>query len=331
MPAGTAVCQCAELPFAEAPPTLWFVLDRSSSMAADDKWGLLRNVVLDVVTRLGPRIEVAVAPFPRADDGDDECTTGRIALTPRLGDRPAGRQGPTYDLVHSVLFSHEPTGGTPLTATLDAVAKAIAARTDGGKNVVVLTTDGAPNCHAGIACEAAGCVPNIESFPHCPTGGPPSCCDGTNGSPLNCLDDTGATASVRALKALGVDTYVLGVPGSEPYRELLGTLATEGGTAKSGGTRYYAATTSDTHAFSDELSSIAAKILATCSIQLTSAPADAGTVNVLIDGTPIASGDAGWSLAGDTVTLHGSACSTVLSGQALDVRVVVGCPTVQVN
>ncbi len=331
LPAGKAVCQCAELPFAEAPPTLWFVLDRSGSMARDDKWGLLRSVVLDVVARLGPRIQVAVAPFPRADEGDGQCTTGRIALTPRLGDRPAGSHGDTWNLVRRVLDSHPPTGGTPLTATLGVVADAIASRKDSGKHVVVLSTDGAPNCNAGIACAAAACVPNIESFEQCPSGGPPNCCDASHGGPLNCLDDSGAGEAVRRLGALGVDTYVLGVPGSEPYAELLGALATLGGTAKTGTTRYYAATSSDARAFSDQLSSIAAKILATCSIQLTRAPADLGLVNVLVDGVPLAPGEAGWSLAGDVVSLHGAACATVLAGEALDVRVVVGCPTVEVN
>lgn len=328
LPAGSAVCDCAELPFAEPPPTLWFVLDRSASMGADDKWGLLRNVVLDVVARLGPRIQVAVSPFPRADAGDDECTTGRIALTPRMGDRPAGSHGATWDLVRSVLYSHEPTGGTPLSATLGTVAAAVAKNP--GKNFVVLTTDGAPNCHAGLTCDAASCVPNIEGYSQCPVSGTPNCCDAAHGSPLNCLDDAAATAAVRDLSALGADTYVLGVPGSEPYRELLSALATAGHTATPG-TGYYAATTSDTRAFADELSRIAAKILATCTIPLQSAPADAGIVNVLIDGVPVAPGDAGWSLEGNVVTLHGSACTSVLSGQALDVRVVVGCPTVEVR
>jgi hypothetical protein len=330
LPAGTAVCDCAELPFAEPPPTLWFVLDRSTSMAQGDKWGLLRSVVLDVVARLGPRIQVAVSPFPRADDGDGECTTGRIALTPRVGDRPAGSHGDTWNLVHSVLFSHEPTGGTPLSATLEVVATAI--QKNSGKNVVVLTTDGAPNCDADIpACDASACVPNIENIDQCPIAGDPNCCDPATGSPLNCLDDAAAQKAVLEIAALGADTYVLGIPGSEPYRDLLAALATAGGTAKTSGTRYYAATTTDTKAFADELSSIAAKILATCTIQLSSAPADAGMVNVLIDGVPIQPGDAGWSLAADVVTLHGAACTQVLSGEALDVRVVVGCPTVQVN
>lgn len=328
LPPGAAVCDCAELPFAEPPPTLWFVLDRSASMAADDKWGLLRSVVLDVVERLGPRIQVAVSPFPRADSGDDECSTGRIALTPRGGDRPAGSRGATWNLVRSVLYSHEPTGGTPLSATLATVAAAVAKNP--GKNFVVLTTDGAPNCHAGLTCEASACVPNIEGFPQCPPAGNPNCCDPAVGSPLNCLDDTAAVAAVRELAALGADTYVLGVPGSEPYRDLLVAMATAGNTATAGA-GYYAVTTSAARAFGDELSRIAATILATCTIRLLEPPADAALVNVLVDGAPIAPGAAGWTLEGNTVTLHGSACSTVLSGQALDVRVVVGCPTVEVR
>ena len=37
---------------------------------------------------------------------------------------------------------------------------------------------------------------------------------------------------------------------------------------------------------------------------------------------------AGWSIAGTTITLVGSTCARVQSGEALDVRIIVGCPTI---
>jgi len=330
LPPGSAVCQCAELPFAEAP-TLWFVLDRSASMAADGKWEQLRSVVLDVVLRLGPRIRVATSLYPRAGQRD-ECAPGRIALEPTDGDRPAGTRGPTWRALQQVLAASDPAGGTPLSATLGVVSAAIAAQPAGGRHVVVLTTDGAPNCNAEQECDSDRCLVNIEGGESCPPGGLPNCCSPEIGTPLNCLDDTAATSAVRALAARGVSTYVLGAPGSEPYEDLLDSLATVGQTARTTSPRYYAVTTSDTAAFAGALSSIAATILATCTIGLESAPADAALVNVLVDGAPVAaSADAGWTLEGDAVTLHGPPCERVLSGQALDVRVVVGCPTITVN
>lgn len=330
LPASTAVCECAELPFADVP-TLWFVLDRSASMAADGKWQQLRSVVLDVVLRLGPRIRVATSLYPRAGQSD-QCARGRIALEPRDGDRPAGSRGATWHALQQVLAASDPEGGTPLSATLEVVGEAIASRNDDGRHVVVLTTDGAPNCNEAAGCDASRCVPNIEGVEGCPVGGPPNCCDPEIGTALNCLDDAAAHRAVQALAQRGVSTYVLGAPGSEPYQELLEALASAGGTARTTRPGYYAVTTSDTAAFAQALSSIAATILATCSIALERAPADPAMVNVVIDGAAIGPGaQTGWTLDGATVTLHGSACDRVLSGQALDVRVVVGCPTVTVN
>jgi hypothetical protein len=37
----------------------------------------------------------------------------------------------------------------------------------------------------------------------------------------------------------------------------------------------------------------------------------------------------GWKIDGGTVTLLGTACDRVLSGDVLDVRIITGCPTVE--
>ena len=223
------------------------------------------------------------------------------------------------------LYSNEPGGGTPMAATLGVVQKAIAARHDAGRSYVVLTTDGAPNCDGGITCAAATCVPNIEATAGCPAGGPPNCCDEAEIGPLDCLDDAAAEGAVRALAAQGTSTYILGAPGSEPYRELLSRMAAAGGSE-----HYFPVAGSGREAFTEALSRLAAKILASCTIVLEKAPTDATLVNVLLDGAPLAAGP-DWSLATDLVTLHGDACASVLAGTALDVRVVVGCPTVEVH
>ena len=41
-----------------------------------------------------------------------------------------------------------------------------------------------------------------------------------------------------------------------------------------------------------------------------------------------ADGGTAWTLDGATVTVLGSACDAILKGNVIDVRVVVGCPTV---
>ena len=37
----------------------------------------------------------------------------------------------------------------------------------------------------------------------------------------------------------------------------------------------------------------------------------------------------GWKIEGPTVTLLGDACTKVLAGDILDVRIITGCPTVE--
>lgn len=324
LPVGTAVCECAELPFADLP-TVWLVLDRSASMAVDGKWDLLKTVVLDVVQRLGPRIRIATSLYPRAASSD-QCAPGRIAIEPRDGDRPAGSRGATWSALRQVLAATDPQGGTPLAATLAVVDEAV--QRSEGRQIVVLTTDGAPNCAEDAACEVEKCLVNIESSaPGCEPRGPTNCCDPKVGTPLNCFDDEGALRAVRSLASHDVDTYVLGAPGSEPYRDLLDSLAAAGATE-----RYYAVTSSDVSAFQQAMSSIAAKILATCTIPLGQKPGDPSQVNVLVDGTAVpASAESGFTLDGTVVTVHGGPCEKILAGEALDVRVVVGCPTLTVN
>jgi hypothetical protein len=87
----------------------------------------------------------------------------------------------------------------------------------------------------------------------------------------------------------------------------------------------------DQSAFASALGAVAAKIVGSCTLQLDADP-DAGAVNVFFDGTPVpqtaADGSPAWALSGTTVTVLGAACDSITSGQVLDVRVVVGCPTV---
>ena len=131
------------------------------------------------------------------------------------------------------------------------------------------------------------------------------------------------------LHAAGIDTYVVGVPGSGPYAAVLDALAKAGNTARPAEPFYFRVDTADEAALLAALSQIAAKIIATCTLPLGGVPADPNLVNVYIDEQPVAK-DAtnGWTLDGATVTLVGTTCAGVLSGSALDVRVIEGCPTV---
>ena len=78
------------------------------------------------------------------------------------------------------------------------------------------------------------------------------------------------------------------------------------------------------------LKKIAARITGTCSFYLKETPADPAEVNVYLDDAPIAYEPVnGWTIDDKTVTLVGSACDRVKNGDALDVRIIAGCPRIE--
>jgi hypothetical protein len=319
------VCACTELSFLTDVPNLYFVLDRSGSMATDGKWTTVRIDVANVMTSLGPRANFGLAMFPEPST-TEACAVGKQEMSVRPGDAPAGTQGPTTKTLLAIT-SGAPSGGTPTAATLSALLPTLKGLT--GRTFVILATDGGPNCDANAACAADQCIDNIEGYVGCPPGGPPNCCDPNVDGPLSCLDAQPTIDAVSAIAAAGIPTYVIGVPGSAPYAALLDQLATAGGTARASEPLYFRVDSSDEAAFQAALSQIAAKITATCTLALSQPPPDPTHVNVYFDDQPIpADPTNGWTLSGSTITLVGAACDEVMNGTVLNVRVVAGCPTV---
>jgi hypothetical protein len=321
------VCACADQPLLGDPPTLYFVLDRSLSMADDDKWTTIVDVLGKLVIDLGPRAIVGAAVFPDPT-ANDECAPGIQIAAPRRGDAPAGTAGPTAISLLTKLAAVPPDGGTPTAATLQSLLADTLPKI-AGKTYVILATDGGPNCNAAANCGPALCEDNIEDVPGCPAAGPTNCCIAANeGSPLSCLDAQPTADAVAAIAASGIPVYVVGVPGSAPYASLLDTLAQNGGTARSSEPLYYDVSATDQTAFTDALFAIAAKITATCTLTLDNAPPDPMNVNVFLGEQVLAqTGPDGWTLDGQTVTILGQSCQDILQGKIVDVRVVAGCPT----
>jgi hypothetical protein len=314
-----AYCDCVDTPLFTEPPNMYFVLDHSGSMADDNKWDTVRVTVGRVLREIGPRANFGAAMFPNPAAGDT-CAAGTEIMPIRAGDPPSGADGPTTQFLLSVTRP-PPNGGTPTAGTLDALLPQI--KSYKGKTFVILATDGGPNCNGLAACDAFGCMPNIENAPGCPAGGPPNCCEMT---PRSCLD---ATPSIRAVKAYadaGIPVYVIGIPGSAPYAKLLDDLATAGGTAQATSPKYFAVSTASSNDLLATLKKVAAKIVATCDFKLTAPPQDPGLVNVYFDEQAVPQ-DGNWTITNDTVTLIGSACDRVKNGDVLDVRIITGCPT----
>jgi hypothetical protein len=322
-----SICGCTDVPLLTDKPTLYFVLDRSGSMNEANKWQTVRGVVAKVITAIGPRATFAAAVFP--SPAHDACAPGVEVMTPRAGDSPAGRAGYTTNALLNAT-NVPASGGTPTAATFAALKPRLQSLASAARTYVILATDGGPNCNAQAQCDVSACIANIESAaPGCSPGVPPNCCTAQYYGPGECLDAAPTIAAASDLHAAGIDTYVVGVPGSGPYASVLDQIATAGNTARSSPPLYYRVDSVGEAAFLSAISQIAAKIVASCTLPLSAPPPNSNEVNVFLDDQPVAKDPVnGWTLDGATITLKGATCDAVLSGNALDVRVIVGCPTV---
>jgi hypothetical protein len=322
-PAGSDAASCVgkEIPLDVNAPNLYFVLDASGSMQEQSKWTNVQAVVADLITQLGARARVGAAVFPAQTS--DACATGVEVMPLRLGDSQGTAAG-----VFLAATSLTPVGGTPTAATLEALRPTL--RSLPQETFAILATDGGPNCDASLSCGVDQCTSNMDNAPGCPIGAAPNCCDPTTGiGGLGCLDGPRAVQAVTDLSAAGIETFVLGIPGSAPYAAVLDQLATAGGTARASEPLYYRVDSADTSALAGALGQIAAQVTASCSFLLLHAPKDPGAVNVYVAGAVVPrDGPDGWTLQGTKLTLEGATCAAIRSGQAISIRVVEGCPTV---
>ena len=322
------VCTCLDVPLLVDVPNLYFVLDRSGSMQENSKLTTAEVVIARAALKLGPRVNVGLAVFPDPITSSDNCAPGREVMSVRGGDAPAGIPGLTYQKLVNTLVALTAFGGTPTSRTLDALLPRVSSLS--GRTYVILATDGGPNCDDTAACNVDQCIANIESSaPGCVPNVPPNCCDNQHYGPLSCLDSTATIAAVTAYKNANVPVYVIGVSGSGPYSTLLDQLAQAGGTARTVSPYYYRVDGVDEGSFQQALFQVAAKIVASCTLELKEAPMDPNLVNVFFDGVAVPqAGPDGWTLQGSTITLEGASCAKVLNGDVLDVNVSGGCPTV---
>src|SRR6185503_16466644 len=92
-------------------------------------------------------------------------------------------------------------------------------------------------------CEAETCTYNMDQQDFTTNA-----CVGDVGSPppiAFCLDDANVVAQLDALLAIGVKTFVVGIPGTEQYSDYLNTFAVAGGAPQAGDPQYYAVSASD--------------------------------------------------------------------------------------
>ncbi len=335
------LCGNQQIPAVTDPPNLYFIVDRSGSMleklpgSGYSKYENARIAISKMLRVIGHRVRYGAGVFPAFADSDG-CTPGLQIFPTVAGDPPsfaeAGTDGPNLTHLLKQLGQITPSGGTPTAATLRALEPTILGLT-GKKTYVVLMTDGAPNCNVDLKCGPDACIPNIEheSISGADCNAAFNCCDPKLVGEVGvgyCVDADATEAAVADFEANGVDTYVVGMPGSEEYAQMLGRLAVAGNTARPGDTPYYAV--SDTNELTDALRSIGAQVAITCDLPLTDAPDDPDLVNVYFDRQLVPKSDTdGWHYTGEkSIQFTGATCTQLSAGNVLNVQVLAGCPTV---
>ena len=310
-------------------PNIYFVLDRSGSMAElespdfESRYEIVRGAARQLILSLGPLINVGAAVFP-AESSTDACATGEQVMEVTPGDPfdDTGKQGPTL-LSFLSKTNYLPNGGTPIAATLNVLTAPRANLS--GRTVVMLLTDGGPNCNTSLSCDIDGCMPNIEGVCQAPE----NCCapDHPQGGPELCVDDQATVDALANLANLGLEVYVIGITGSQAYEDVLDAMAVAAGTAKTdGGSFYYKV--DDLVNLGQVFGDIAADAIS-CELDLTDPPEEQGLTNVYFDCEVVPFDPyGGWDWVDeDTVRLNGSSCQALKSGQVTEVKIATGCPT----
>jgi len=340
------------------PVEILLIVDKSGSMQfqpvgyEDYKWPSLRRALEDALPRLAPYTRFGFALFPSRDvslgcTGDACC---------QVADTVDVAIGPGEQTVPQILgILAEPTGPGGRTPTAAALRLAyeyfgnlpIGVEGTAPRRFVVLATDGGPNCGEIESCSADQCTVNqdgtLTADPYnCGPTGPNNCCDDASisgSSTLDCLDSAAAIDEVEALYAdLGVSTAVIGIPGSEPYEQVLNQLAVAGQVVNEGAsTSYFRVEANRPDDLVNVFVNITMDLIKSCNILLSEPPPSPGNVNIAIDcvalpQTDPVSGAANWemdvSTNPPTLRLVGEACDHAMSAGVRRVDVLYGCPTI---
>jgi hypothetical protein len=336
-------CGGTRVEAAPAPVNLLLVIDKSGSMTDRpegfvlDKWAAMKEALGAAIADAPPSVSFGLLLYPNAIARTIplECDGEVCCAVPDAGDAVRVGIGPKrQDAITQALFDASPGGGTPTAA---ALGRALEYFTEGqgrdleGARYVLLATDGGPNCSAELRCEAVACTPNLDGAAQCAGA---NCCQGAGEF---CLDDAGVTEQIDALRAAGVATFVVGIPGTEGYTRHLDAFARAGGVPRTGADHDYFAVSaaSGVSGLYAVLKSITTELLHACEITLADAPAQPSLVNVAVDCELVhKDGDeSGWDFddpdAPTTVIIRGRACDDLQSSGARRIDVVYGCTTIR--
>jgi hypothetical protein len=279
---GDTTCGGQQFTVHRVQPNVFMVVDRSGSMGEPiasgsftKKWDDLKVALGSLVSGFDSQIRLGMSLFNR----DGNCAAGQI-------DTPVGPgNGST---VMNQLGATSPGGNTPTAATLDYVRQHAGLNDASRPNVVVLATDGVPNCGD---TDVAGKITALYN----------------------------STPSVRTF-VIGLGTETSSNPG------LLNSWADAGHTARVGTTRYYQSNTSQDLA--DAFQTIVGGIVSCSFSLSTAPPDPGqlyvwlGGVQVPLDAAN------GYTYADGppSVTLNGGVCDQLKADPSKTIQVVYGCP-----
>jgi hypothetical protein len=344
-PSTISSCGAATVKLEFVRPNLYFAIDASGSMTESipsgeqgafprtpplSRYAAMTLAVQTLLSRVGHRVNYGATLFPTVDAS---CDAGEEIQGLSPGDdvsfAVSGEVGP---LLRAFLFRisrRSPGGATPVALALRGLVAELSLA--GPDTYVFLLTDGGPNCNSDARCDVAECIPNIEGVRtsdglRC--GDEINCCDASLFGAENCLDRDGSREAVQMLAAAGVRTFVIGIPGSDTYAQLLDELALAGGVARSESPHYYRV--ADAEELTATVSSLGNTVALDCTIVLSSPPPNPALVNLFFDGELVPADPVdGWTFADDTtVAVTGAACELLRTGQVLQADVIAGCPVV---
>jgi hypothetical protein len=286
--------------------------------------------------------------FPAAADPNasipDDCAEGTSACCQMPADSemnvPIGPGAQTYDVIVDAITDARPAGGSPAAAALrraHAYFDSGAGRGLGGDRIVLLLTDGGPNCNPGAACVLDACTLNIDGAEGCAypeTAGATSCC-GAN--PLACLDDFSTIAAIEDLAQIGVPTIVVGIPGPEAYMEtLLSSAQASGFTMPSGDYGYVEVPISGSiERLTETLASVRSDLVSECRLPIEAPVLEPTLFNVAVDCSIVPYGESpgaasAWhfedSADPTVIVFTGGVCDRFQRGDFQRIDLAVGCP-----
>lgn len=311
----------------------------------------LRAAMDSFLRNRGTVARFGLTVFPQVDT--DQCRAP-VVVNESIPLATRNDEGTDQALINNALKVNDtlraitatPIGGTPTGAALAFVGgqPSLNDRDDQRLDLVLLLTDGLPNCNATHSantcdCVASGCSQARLDACACTLG---ACDLGANRCNIGCLDQDDTVTQVKALLQRDIQTVVVGFGAdvnSGPGPAVLNAMANAGGfarkcpndtTAECGGGACNTTTHLCEQAFyaarnagelEQTLAAISDSFTTTpCEFVLKERPDDASLLAVLIDGSDVQRSDATWSYDDpkNAVIFKGAICDRLMASTPQD-------------